>query len=84
METRFRWDGKQFDQLSTSYQLVAEPDLYRFCEAVVDHAASNWGPAAARDLLQQLTADQDARTAVPISDALRDKWQFQLAVAEAL
>ncbi|MBN2550805.1 MAG: hypothetical protein JXB15_16695 [Anaerolineales bacterium] len=83
----YQWNGVYFGFVEQSFALAAQPLSLAYCEMVVNHAASYWGPQAAISLMEVLLPEwppaQDMQGKQYALDA-HDEWVFRLGVYHAL
>ena len=83
----YRWNGQTFAFIDQQVSLEPNPRRIADCHAVIDHAASVWGPEAAIPLMQALLPNwppaQDSQ-GKPLPLDARDAWLYRLGVYHAL
>ena len=83
----YRWNGMYFDFFTDRYLFGNLPSSISSCEAMVEHAVSYWGPAAAIPLMESLLPDWPPAVDFegnPFPADAKDEWRYRLGVYKAL
>jgi len=83
----YRWNGLYFKNIKNQFEFGDQPLSLSNCEAIVNHAANIWGPAAAIPLMESMLPDwpppQDIEGNPYPIDA-KDAWRYRLGLYNAL
>ena len=83
----YSWDGNHFTFVQAEYDVNPQPMTFSLCRYLVDHAASQWGPQAAIQIMEPLLGDWPPETdenGDPYPADAKDEWRYRLGVYHAL
>jgi hypothetical protein len=87
IERTYQWNGEFFELTKEQYNVKTGLTNLSLCHFIVDHAAVNWGPEAAIQIMEKLLPGwppaQDEQGNPYPTDA-RDEWRYRLGIYHAL